>query len=89
MLNQKIHLRSFQFTDELTVTSVRTRIQMQSVDPSPNGYIYKTTSTPKAERTLQKGGGKFVKAKGSESLLLVISEATPLRSHQYDCINMS
>ena len=63
------------------------------VDSSPNGYIYKTIPTPKAQEIVHKRWKDCKSQKAREFAvrlyLLVISEATPIKSHQHDCLNMS
>lgn len=62
-------------------------------EPSPKSYIYKTIPAIKALGTLWKRRKNCTNQSISEfdvSLYpLVVSEATPTKSHQYNCPNMS
>jgi hypothetical protein len=75
------------------MTLLETRIKIQSVDSSPNRYIYKTTSTHNSQETLQKESGKTVKSRVKEFTvrlcLLLKPEATYIRSHQYNYTNVN
>ena len=64
------------------------------MEPSSSGFIYKTVPAPKAQGTLQKREQKDCKSQGIRECavrvcLLVMSEATPIKSHQHGCLNMS
>lgn len=58
-----------------------------------NRYIYKTTPQQRHRDHCRGRTGKIVKCRGSGSLLcdclLVMLEATPMKSYQHDCLNMS
>jgi hypothetical protein len=68
-----------------------TTSKCREVEPSPNTYIYRTVPTPKAQGIFQKRGWKDCKSQKigvSAVSLLVVSEATPIKSHQPDCPNI-
>ena len=64
------------------------------VEFSPNRYIYNLTPTPKAQGSLKKRRQKDCKSRKNLEFcvrlcLLGMSEATPIKSHQHNCLNMS
>lgn len=63
------------------------------MEPSPNKYIYKTTTTPKAQETFQKKGCKNCKILRIRNL--TVKTIAPgnirvvfIKLHQHDCLNM-
>lgn len=80
-------------------TGVSTENHNQSkcrvVGPSPNGYIYTTLLNPKFSVHCRRGGRKKkcdsqrIKEFAIRLNLLVLSEETPIKSHQNDFLNMS
>lgn len=64
------------------------------MEPSSSGFIYETIPAPKARGILQKIEQKDCKIQGIRECavrvcLLVMSEATPIKSHQHGCLIMS
>jgi hypothetical protein len=51
-------LRKLLFATE-TIIENHNQSKCRAVDPSPSGYIYNSTPTPKAQGTWQKGWKKF------------------------------
>lgn len=60
------------------------------METSSNGYIYKTLAL-RAQKTLPKMGHKLKESEDQEVCceicLLGMSEDTPVKSHQRDCLN--
>lgn len=65
------------------------------MEPSFSGCIYKITATLKIQsgNSGEDGDRKIARTWGIGSLmwdcLLIMSEATAMKYHQYDCLNMS
>lgn len=66
--------------------------QYRVVEPSTNGHVYKITPSPKVQETLSKRGQNVVRTRISvnwlRDCLLRMWEATPIISHQQDCLNV-
>lgn len=64
------------------------------MEPSSSGFIYETIPAPKAQGILQKIEQKDCKSQGIRECavrvcLLIMSEATPIKSRQHGCLIMS
>lgn len=72
-----------------TTTENCNKLKGKVVEPTPDGYIYKTLVTPKAQGALRKRGWKDCKNQRTRQLamrwrLLRVSEATPIKSRQHN-----
>lgn len=74
-----------QLTEILTENHKQSKSRVGQL--SPNGYIYKTTPTPKVQETLWKWGQKDCKSE--RECILGTSEATNIMSHEHDHSSIS
>lgn len=77
-----------------TITEDQIQSKRRIVETHPSGFIYKTTLIPMTQIiTEERGSRMIVRVRGRESAelscLLEISEATPIKSHQHGCLNMT
>ena len=77
-----------------TITENYNQSQHRVMEPSPDEYIYRTTTIPKAQGNFRKKGWKNCKTLRIRKLtmkhcLLGMSEAVLITLHQHDCLSMS
>lgn len=77
-----------------TITESHNQSKGRVVEPSRNEYIYKITSALQVQGTLGQRRQEHCKSQRSGEFnvrvcLLVMSEATPRKSHQHGCLNTS
>lgn len=77
-----------------TITKTHNQSKNRAMESSFNGYIHKMNPEPKDQETLQKQGNKDFKSQwignfAVKLYLLIISEVSPVKYLQCDCLSMN
>lgn len=81
------HWGHFSLQPMVTITEEHSQLKCILMEPSPSGYIYNTTLAPKAwvKRGWKDCKSQRIREFAVRLYVLVVSEATPIKSHQHDC----